>query len=142
MSQHELFLLFAALMVILGVVVAIARFRLHPFPALVIGALVLGLWAGASPDQVLKSFRTGFGETVANVGVLLALGAMFGELLASSGGAERVSTALLDVGGTKMIPWTMAAVASMLPSDPRTWSPVGECAIVKASCVWTSVPSA
>ena len=41
MSHHELFLLFAALIVILGVVVAIARFRVHPFPALVIGALAL-----------------------------------------------------------------------------------------------------
>jgi GntP family gluconate:H+ symporter len=114
MSHHELFLLFAALIVILGVVVAIARFRVHPFPALVIGALALGLWAGASPDQVLISFRKGFGETEASVGVLLALGAMFGELLASSGGAERVSSALLRLGGTRMIPWTMAAAAMIL----------------------------
>ena len=67
MSQHDLYLLAIALIVILAVVIAIARFRVHPFPALVIGALVLGLWAGASPDQVLKSFRTGFGETLANV---------------------------------------------------------------------------
>ncbi len=76
-----------ALTVILAVVVAIAKFKLHPFPALMIGALVLGLWTGADPAQILKSFRTGFGEALANVGVLLALGAMFGELLASSGGA-------------------------------------------------------
>lgn len=114
MSQHDLYLLAIALIVILAVVIAIARFRVHPFPALVIGALVLGLWAGASPDQVLKSFRTGFGETLANVGVLLALGAMFGELLASSGGAERVSSALLKIGGPRLVPWTMGAVAMIL----------------------------
>src|SRR5258708_35572378 len=114
MSHHELFLLFAALIVILGVVVAIARFRVHPFPALVIGALALGRWPGASPAQVLISFRKGFGETEAGVGVLLALGAMFGELLASSGGAERVSSALLRLGGTKMVPWTMLAAAMIL----------------------------
>jgi gluconate:H+ symporter, GntP family len=114
MSHHDLFLLAAALIVILGVVVAIARLRVHPFPALVIGALVLGLWTGAPTDQVLKSFRIGFGETLANVGVLLALGAMFGELLASSGGAERVSSALLRFGGTRLVPWTMGAVAMIL----------------------------
>ena len=39
MSQHDLYLLAIALVVILAVVVAIARFRVHPFPALVIGAL-------------------------------------------------------------------------------------------------------
>jgi GntP family gluconate:H+ symporter len=114
MSQHDLYLLAIALVVILAVVIAIARFRVHPFPALVIGALVLGLWAGASPEHVLKSFRTGFGETLANVGVLLALGAMFGELLASSGGAERVSSALLKIGGPRLVPWTMGAVAMIL----------------------------
>jgi GntP family gluconate:H+ symporter len=114
MSQHDLFLLSVALVVIVAVVVAIARFRVHPFPALVIGALVLGLLTGASTDQILKTFRTGFGETLANVGVLLALGAMFGQLLASSGGAERVSSALLKLGGTRMVPWTMGAVAMIL----------------------------
>src|SRR5471030_224919 len=114
MSQHDLYLLAIALIVILAVVIAIARFRVHPFPALVIGALVLGLWAGASPDQVLKSFRTGFGETEAGVGILLALGAMFGELLASSGGAERLSSSLLKIGGPRLVPWTMGAVAMIL----------------------------
>lgn len=114
MSHHDLFLLGIAAVVILGVVVAIARFHVHPFPALMIGALVLGLWAGADALQILKSFRNGFGETLANVGVLLALGAMFGELLASSGGAERVSNALLNVGGPRMVPWTMCAVAMIL----------------------------
>src|SRR5258706_1590114 len=114
MSQHDLFLLCVAFIVILGVVFSIARLRVHPFPALVIGALVLGLWAGAPAEQVLKSFRVGFGETLANVGVLLALGAMFGELLASSGGAERVSSALLKIGGTGAIPWTMCAVSMIL----------------------------
>lgn len=114
MSQHDMFLLAIALVVILAVVIAIARLRVHPFPALMVGALALGLWAGAPADQVLKSFGVGFGETLANVGVLLALGAMFGQLLASSGGAERVSNALLNVGGTRLVPWTMCAVAMIL----------------------------
>ena len=114
MSQHDLFLLAIALVVILAVVIGIARFRVHPFPALVIGALVLGLWSGAPADQVLKSFRIGFGDTLANVGVLLALGAMFGELLASSGGAEQVSSALLKMGGSRMVPWVMCAISMIL----------------------------
>jgi GntP family gluconate:H+ symporter len=114
MSQHDLYLLAVAVLVILAVVFAIARLRVHPFPALVIGSLALGLLAGATAEQVLKSFHVGFGDTLANVGVLLALGAMFGELLASSGGAERVSSALLKVGGTKAVPWTMLAVSMIL----------------------------
>jgi GntP family gluconate:H+ symporter len=114
MSQHDLFLLAIALIVILAVVFAIARLRVHPFPALVVGALVLGLWAGAPAAQVLASFGKGFGDTLANVGTLLALGAMFGELLASSGGAERISSSLLQLGGPRLAPWTMCAVAMIL----------------------------
>ena len=114
MSEHDLYLLAVAIIVILTMVFAIARLRVHPFPALVVGTLALGLLAGAPTDQVLKSFRVGFGDTLANVGVLLALGAMFGELLASSGGAERISSALLKVGGTRAIPWTMCAVSMIL----------------------------
>jgi GntP family gluconate:H+ symporter len=114
MSQHDLFLLAIALIVILAVVFAIARLRVHPFPALVVGALVLGLWAGAPAGQVLASFGKGFGDTLANVGMLLALGAMFGELLASSGGAERISSSLLQLGGPRLAPWTMCAVAMIL----------------------------
>ncbi|HET7083223.1 MAG TPA: gluconate:H+ symporter [Rhizomicrobium sp.] len=114
MSQHDLYLLAIALVVILAMVVAIARFRVHPFPALMLGSLALGLWAGASTDQVLKSFRLGFGGTLADVGIILALGAMFGELLASSGGAERVSNALLKAGGIRAVPWTMCAVSMIL----------------------------
>jgi GntP family gluconate:H+ symporter len=114
MSHHDLILLAIALCVIIGIVVAIASVKMHPFPALMIGALALGLATGTNLDQILKSFRLGFGETLANVGVLLALGAMFGELLASSGGAERLSSALVRVGGTRMVPWTMCAVAMIL----------------------------
>jgi len=114
MSPDDLYLLGIALTIILAVIVAIAKFKMHPFPALMIGALALGLWTGAEPAQILKSFRTGFGETLANVGVLLALGAMFGELLASSGGAERVSKALLNAGGTRLVPWTIGLVAMLL----------------------------
>ena len=92
----------------LGVWMTLAQ-KLHVSPVLVtflktgLGAAwvagVLGLWAGAPPAQVLASFAKGFGNTLADVGMLLALGAMFGELLASSGGADRVSTTLLKFGG-------------------------------------------
>src|ERR1051325_9093208 len=107
MSQHDLYLLAITVIVILTMVVAIARLRVHPFPAPVVGAQGLGLWAGAPVAQGRTSLSKGFGNTLADVGMLLALGAMFGEMLASSGGAERVSSSLLSLGGPRMVPWTM-----------------------------------
>ena len=37
-----------------------------------------------------RRFTTGFGTTAAGVGILIALGAMFGKLLADSGGADQI----------------------------------------------------
>ena len=57
MSQDDIYLLSIALIVILGVVFAIARWKVHPFPALIIGALVLGLWAGADTAAAKRKAR-------------------------------------------------------------------------------------
>ncbi|WP_372352097.1 hypothetical protein [Streptomyces sp. KL116D] len=46
--------------------------------------------AGAPLDKVITSFSAGLGSTVAGVGVLIALGAILGKLLADSGGADQI----------------------------------------------------
>ena len=44
------------------------------------------------------SFGKGFGATATSVGILIALGAMIGKLLADSGGADRIVDTLLRRG--------------------------------------------
>jgi GntP family gluconate:H+ symporter len=111
LTGSDLALLSLALGAVVAVIVLISGLKMHPFPALVIAALGLGLASGAPTAQILKSFRTGFGDTMANVGVVLALGAAFGGLLAASKGAERLAQALLGSGGARRAPWAMMAVA-------------------------------
>ena len=45
------------------------------------------------------------------VGLLIALGAMLGKLLAESGGADKVVDTLVSRAGPRMVPWAMALVA-------------------------------
>ena len=53
--------------------------------------LTVGAVAGAEHRPTpITSFTTGFGTTAAGVGTLIALGAMFGKLLADSGGADQI----------------------------------------------------
>ena len=87
-------LVLAALAGIAVIVVLITVAKLHPFMALIFGALTVGLVAQGpkSIGDVLESFATGFGTTAAGVGVLIALGAMFAKLLADSGGADEIVT--------------------------------------------------
>jgi GntP family gluconate:H+ symporter len=114
LTGSDLTLLSLALGAVVTVIVLISWLKMHPFPALVIAALGLGLLAGAPTAQVLKSFRTGFGDTMANVGVVLALGAAFGGLLAASKGAQRLAEALVGWGGPRLAPWAMMAVALII----------------------------
>ncbi|MEU4346514.1 gluconate:H+ symporter [Streptomyces sp. NPDC023838] len=99
------------------IVLLITRFKLHAFLALTIGSLALGAFAGAPLDKAITSFTTGLGNTVAGVGVLIALGAILGKLLADSGGADQiVDTILARAGksGGRAMPWAMVVIASII----------------------------
>lgn len=114
LTPHDLTLLLLAVIAVAAVIVLIARFKLHPFPALLLCTFGLGLASGASTAQVVKSVLSGFGDIVASVGIVLALGAMFGGLLARSRGADRIASALVTARGPAVAPWAMALLAMVL----------------------------
>ncbi|MQS15362.1 gluconate transporter [Streptomyces kaniharaensis] len=107
-------LLIAVLVAIGAIVLLITRLKLHPFLALTLGSGLLAAVAGAPFDKLLTSFSTGFGSTVAGVGLLIGLGAMLGKLLADSGGANTIADTVLARSGTKALPWAMALIAAVL----------------------------
>ncbi|MFD7983373.1 GntP family permease [Kitasatospora indigofera] len=107
-------LLLAVLLSIGAIVLLITKLKLHPFLALTIGSGLLAVVAGAPFDKLLTSFSTGFGATVAGVGLLIGLGAMLGKLLADSGGANIIADTVLARTGRKALPWAMALIAAVL----------------------------
>src|SRR5689334_23506604 len=107
----------AVLVGIAVIVLLITKFKLHAFLSLTLGTLVLGAVAGAPLDKAILSFTTGLGTTVAGVGVLIALGAILGKMLADSGGADQiVDTILAKAGksGGRAMPWAMVVIASII----------------------------
>ncbi|MDQ0747331.1 GntP family gluconate:H+ symporter [Streptomyces africanus] len=96
------------------IVLLITKSKLHAFLALTIGSLALGAIAGAPLDKVLTSFSTGLGTTVAGVGVLIALGAILGKMLADSGGADQIVDTILAKAGGRSMPWAMVLIASVI----------------------------
>ena len=113
-TGHDTRLISATVIAIAVIVVLITKFKLHAFLALILGSGVLGLIAGMPVDQLLKSFSSGVGSTVASVGVLIALGAMLGKLLADSGGAEQIVDTIISRAGKRALPWAMALVAGLV----------------------------
>ncbi|MET1037308.1 MAG: gluconate:H+ symporter [Aeromicrobium sp.] len=104
----------AAVLGIAVLVVAITFFKLHPFLALILGSLTVGAVAGLPMLDVVASFSAGVGSTVAGVGVLIALGAMFGKLLADSGGADQIVDTIVGRSSPRMLPWSMAAIGAII----------------------------
>jgi GntP family gluconate:H+ symporter len=107
-------LITAALAAIALIVVLITLVKLHPFLALILGGLTVGILAGQNVSDVLTSFTTGFGTTAAGVGSLIALGAMFAKLLADSGGADQIVDTIVGRASGRMLPWAMAAVGALI----------------------------
>jgi len=87
------------------IVVLITRFSVHPFLSLTIGSLV---------TAAITSYSNGFGSTAAGVGTLIALGAMFGKLLADSGGADQIVDTIVGRSSTRMLSWSMALVGAII----------------------------
>ncbi len=107
-------LVVAAVLGIVAVVLLIAWAKWHPFLALIAGAGVLGLTAGAAPADTVESFTTGLGTTAGGVGVLIALGSMVGALLAESGGADGIVNRIVNGVSGAALPWAMAGVAALI----------------------------
>ncbi|QQD75025.1 gluconate transporter [Curtobacterium sp. YC1] len=107
-------LIIAAVVGIVVIIALITWLKVHPFIALVIGALGVGIGAGLAPDKAVTSFGDGFGATMTSVGILVGLGAMFGKMLVDSGAADRIVDTLVRRSSRAALPWTMALIGALI----------------------------
>src|SRR4029453_11329642 len=113
LTPHDAQVLIVAALGIALLVLLIVWLKLHAFIALTIGALFVGVGSGIPPEKVIGVYETGVGGVLGYVGVLIALGAMLGKLLADSGGADQVVDRILR-GQSATLPWKMALVAGII----------------------------
>lgn len=115
MSSFDTQLLLIALMSVLVLVALIvSRIRLHPLLALLVVSIGVGFATGMAPGEIVKNLTNGAGKTLGAVGVVIALGAMLGKILADSGTTERLASAILQRTSERMIPWAMTLVAFVI----------------------------
>src|SRR2546427_5518112 len=107
-SAQLLLLAFGA---VVALIVLIARFKLHPFIALVTVSLTLGAAAGMPLGSVVKAFQDGVGNVLGFIAIVVALGTMLGKMMAESGGATRIATTLIGLFGERRVHWAIMFVA-------------------------------
>lgn len=112
MTSTDIYLLLTALAsVLLLVALIVSRVRMHPLVALLIVCVGVGLATGMELGEIAKNITNGAGKTLGAVGVVIALGAMLGKILADAGITEQIANALLRHSSDRMIPWAMTLVA-------------------------------
>src|ERR1700728_1731994 len=109
-DPHSIFLLVAALLAVVGLILLIAVVRLNPSLALFLVSLALAVCAGMPVSQVIHSFETGMGGTLGHIAIIVALGTMLGKIMAESGGADQIAHTLIRIFGEKRVHWAMMVV--------------------------------
>ena len=104
-------LLLYALVAVTTLIVLIARMKLHPFVALVVVSLGMGVAAGMAPLGAVKSFQDGVGNALGFIAIVVGLGTMLGKIMAESGAATRIATTLIARFGERRVDWAMMFVA-------------------------------
>ena len=92
---------------LLALVLAMTKFHVHPFLALLCCGLFLGLATGMPMDKTLDSLLDGFAGTLKWIGIVMVLGAVIGEILTETGGSFRIAESTLQWIGEKRVPVAM-----------------------------------
>ncbi|MEM9885260.1 MAG: GntP family permease [Bacteroidota bacterium] len=101
------------LLLLLSVVIIVlltARFKVHPFLALLAAALIFALFSGMPFDTILESINEGFGGTLGKIGLVIVLGVIIGAFLEHSGGAYKLAEIVLKVIGQRRVHEAMGII--------------------------------
>ncbi|ONI45071.1 gluconate transporter [Candidatus Epulonipiscioides gigas] len=99
--------LFVILFAIIGMVVAITKYKQHPFLVLIITAILVGLITGMPAAKVITTVKSGFGNILASIGIVILAGTMIGTILEKTGAALTMANSILKVVGNKKSALTM-----------------------------------
>lgn len=109
---YLLILLFGAIALLITLISS--RAKVHPFLALFIVSTLTALAAGIPIDEIPETMTEGAGSILGHSGVVIALGAMLGKLLADSGAVRRIADIVLEHSTPTTAPWLMTAVSFVI----------------------------
>ncbi len=86
------------------VLIAIIALKMHPFFALILGSLIMGLIGGLGLKTTASTIASGFGSTLGGVGIIIVWGIVLGNILHESGCTEQIAALMLRMTGEKNTP--------------------------------------
>nr|WP_244632939.1 SLC13 family permease [Aeromicrobium sp. CFBP 8757] len=103
-----------AIVLAVGLIIVV---KVDPVISLIIASLYLGLAAGVGFADTVTAITTGFGNIMAEVGLLIGFGVLIGALLHSMGTFTKLVHALLALVGPGRLPYALTgALSTIFPS--------------------------
>lgn len=115
MSGIALIIIFAAAIVIM--VVAISKWHLHPFIAILLTALIFGIVSGIPLPQMTTLIGSGFSKIFAGISLVIIFGTLMGTILEQSGAALKIADCIIKLLG-KRHPVLSMAIMGWVVSIP------------------------
>lgn len=109
--------LIVLIIILFILVLAVSRWNVHPFIALLLAALGLGLALGLGGKETVDAVLQGFSNTLKWIAIVVILGAFIGEVLRETDGASRIANAIVKRTGINKLPWAMG-ITGYLVSIP------------------------
>lgn len=94
--------------------VAVIKFKIPAFLALLVVSVGVALTAGIPLGEIVKTVQEGMGGTLGNVAILVGLGAMLGKMIELSGGAESLAGKFTQLLGPRRVIAALTSAAFLL----------------------------
>ena len=101
------FLVFIVLSAVALLLFMVLKLKISAFVSLLITAIYVGIVAGMPLSAVTQAIQDGMAGTLGFVATVVGLGAIFGQMLESSGGAESLAHYLVKKFGKDRASWAM-----------------------------------
>ena len=102
---------------VVALLLLIIKVKMNPFLAMIIVSILSGFLVRMPIADIAGNITTGFGNTLASVGIVIGLGIIFGNILSEARATESIAKGLLKITGTKQAALAVT-IAGFLISIP------------------------
>jgi len=92
---------------VIAMILAISKLKIHPFIVMTVIAIAVGLLCGMNTEDVIVKVKTGFGNILASIGIVILAGTIIGTILEKTGAALTMANTILKLVGKERSVLTM-----------------------------------
>lgn len=89
-------------------IIAISKFKQHPFVVMILVSIFVGLVCGMPADKVISTVKSGFGGILSSIGIVIVTGTIIGTILEKTGAALVMANTILGAVGKARSVLTMS----------------------------------